>query len=232
MFRRAPTRTSTTPSCTIRRSRRRRSRRSRIKTPQVSRPQISAPQISTPQISRTGRRRSRRPQVSAPQVSAPQISAPQISAHRTGRTAQRHRHRPTPSTTSATPTTVYDAFLNVPNVGRTARAAATTSSRCSSRGPAWCPASCRPPRAASPAAETKVQVIANISGAAGFGAADLGDQEPAGFRAPDSRRPDRHVLGRAVRRRRGQTSHDPRGTRTTSQRCSRTRSRSPCERSA
>jgi Bacterial Ig-like domain (group 3)/Lectin C-type domain len=78
-----------------------------IRAPQVSAPQVSAPQVSAPQVSA--------PQVSAPQVSAPQVSAPQVSAATPGDGNEGTDVTYTVTNVGNTEST-YNALLNVPGV--------------------------------------------------------------------------------------------------------------------
>ncbi|MBA2306069.1 MAG: hypothetical protein H0W08_26050 [Acidobacteria bacterium] len=123
-----------------------------IKAPQVSAPQVSAPQVSAPQVSA--------PQVSAPQVSAPQGSAPQVSA-----TTPDDGNEGTDVTYTVTNAgnteSTYNAFLNVPNVKQMLDGNNYDFQVLITRT-SLVPGFLQTATGCVPAAETKVQVIANL----------------------------------------------------------------------
>ncbi len=123
-----------------------------IKAPQVSAPQVSAPQVSAPQVSA--------PQVSAPQVSAPQVSAPQVSATTPDDGNEGTDVSYTVTNTGNTEST-YNAFLNVPNVQEMLDGDHYDFQLLITRTslvPGFAPTA----NGCLPAAETRVQVIANL----------------------------------------------------------------------
>ena len=123
-----------------------------IKAPQVSAPQVSAPQVSAPQVSA--------PQVSAPQVSAPQVSAPQVSA-----TTPDDGNEGTDVTYTVTNTgnteSTYNAFFNVPQVQQMLDGGHYDFQLLITRT-SLVPGYTQVGGACVPAAETRVQVIANL----------------------------------------------------------------------
>ena len=129
----------------------------RISAPQVSAPQVSAPQVSAPQVSAP---QVSAPQVSAPQVSAPQVSAPQISAVQPGEPP--NGTDVTYTVTNAGNTdTAYNAFLNVPNVETMLNSGSYNFQLLIVR-PSLAPGFLDTGAGCVPAAETKVQVLANL----------------------------------------------------------------------
>ena len=131
-----------------------------VRTPQVSAPQVSAPQVSAPQVSALGM-----PQVSAPQVSAPQVSAPQVSAPQVSATAPGEPPNGTDTTfnvnNAGNTETVYDAFLNVPNVEQLLNSGNYQFQVLITRT-SLAPGFTQTAAGCIPAAQTKVQVIANL----------------------------------------------------------------------
>ena len=129
----------------------------KIPTPQVSAPQVSAPQVSAPQVSA--------PQVSAPQVSAPQVSAPQVSAPQVSAVAPGEEPNGTDVTYTVTnggnTDSAYNAFLNVPNVNALVNSGSYNFQLLIVR-PSLAPGFVQTANGCTPAAETKVQVIANL----------------------------------------------------------------------
>ena len=128
-----------------------------IKAPQVSAPQVSAPQVSAPQVSA--------PQVSAPQVSAPQVSAPQVSAPQVSATAPGEPANGTEVTYTVTNTgnteTTYDAFLNVPGA-QALLSSGNYNFQVLITRTSLAPGFLQTANGCVPAADTKVQVLANI----------------------------------------------------------------------
>ena len=141
---------------------------SELHNPQVSAPQVSAFTIKAPQVSA--------PQVSAPQVSAPQVSAAAgVSARRCQRRRSRRR-RSAPRTpgdrnegTDLTYTvtnignteSTYNAFLNVPEVQELLDGEHYDFQVLITRT-SLVPGFTQTASGCVPAAETKVQVIANL----------------------------------------------------------------------
>ena len=129
----------------------------RISAPQVSAPQVSAPQVSAPQVSA--------PQVSAPQVSAPQVSAPQVSAPQVSAVQPGEPPNGTDVTYTVTNTgntdTAYNAFLNVPNIETMLNSGSYNFQLLIVR-PSLAPGFLDTGAGCVPAAETKVQVLANL----------------------------------------------------------------------
>ena len=123
-----------------------------ITAPQVSAPQVSAPQVSAPQVSA--------PQVSAPQVSAPQVSAPQVSASTPGDGNEGTDLTYTVTNTGNTEST-YNAFLNVPQVQEMLDGEHYDFQLLITRT-SLVPGFTQTTSGCVPAAETKVQVIANL----------------------------------------------------------------------
>ena len=123
-----------------------------IKAPQVSAPQVSAPQVSAPQVSA--------PQVSAPQVSAPQVSAPQVSAVTPGDGNEGTDLSYTVTNTGNTEST-YNAFLNVPGVQQMLDGEHYDFQLLITRT-SLVPGFLQTASGCVAAAETKVQVIANL----------------------------------------------------------------------
>jgi hypothetical protein len=131
-----------------------------VKTPQISAPQISAPQISAPQISALGMPQISAPQISAPQISAPQISAPQISATAPGEPPNGHDTIFRVTNVGNTES-VYDAYLNVPNVEQLLNSGNYQFQVLITRT-SLVPGFTQTAAGCVPAAQTKVQVIANL----------------------------------------------------------------------
>jgi parallel beta-helix repeat protein len=125
----------------------------RIPTPQVSAPQVSAPQVSAPQVSA--------PQVSAPQVSAPQVSAPQVSAPQISAVDPNGTDVTYTVTNGGNTDSAYNAFLNVANVNALVNSGSYNFQLLIVR-PSLAPGFVQTANGCTPAAETKVQVIANL----------------------------------------------------------------------
>ena len=123
-----------------------------ITAPQVSAPQVSAPQVSAPQVSA--------PQVSAPQVSAPQVSAPQVSASTPGDGNEGTDVTYTVTNPGNTEST-YTAFLSVPEVQQMLDGEYYDFQLLITRT-SLVPGFMQTVNGCVPAAETKVQVIANL----------------------------------------------------------------------
>jgi len=123
-----------------------------IRAPQVSAPQVSAPQVSAPQVSA--------PQVSAPQVSAPQVSAPQVSAATPGDGNEGTDVTYTVTNVGNTEST-YNALLNVPDVQGMLNGGYYDFQVLITRT-SLVPGFIQTAGGCLAAAETKVQVIANL----------------------------------------------------------------------
>ena len=123
-----------------------------IRAPQVSAPQVSAPQVSAPQVSA--------PQVSAPQVSAPQVSAPQVSAATPGDGNEGTDITYTVTNTGNTEST-YNALLNVAGVQQMLNGGYYDFQVLITRT-SLVPGFIQTAGGCLPAAENKVQVIANL----------------------------------------------------------------------
>jgi hypothetical protein len=123
-----------------------------IRAPQVSAPQVSAPQVSAPQVSA--------PQVSAPQVSAPQVSAPQVSASTPGDGNEGTDLTYTVTNPGNTEST-YSAFLSVPEIQQMLDGEYYDFQLLITRT-SLVPGFMQTTNGCVPAAETRVQVIANL----------------------------------------------------------------------